>query len=672
MQKRLKGNKMAKNIIKERIEKLRKEIRRYNYLYYVKNQPTISDKQYDKLFNELKRLEKEYPELKTPDSPTLRIGALLEKRFKKVKHAKRMLSLQAVQNEKETKAFDKRCKDLLKVEKLDYICEPKLDGLSVELRYKDGIFQLGSTRGNGIEGEDITSNLKTIKSMPLRLRVKDLKSLVVRGEVIMHINDFQELNKRHTQENKQTFANPRNAAAGSLRQLDSRVTAWRKLDAFIYEIIYTSGKKIKTQKEAIDFLKESGFKINPEIRYCKNIKEAIKYHKSIEKKRDKLNYEIDGVVVKVNRLDYCDKLGVRTTDPRWAIAYKFEARKEITIIEDIVIQVGRIGTLTPVALLKPVEVGGVTVSRATLHNMDEIKRKGLKIKDEVKIQRAGDVIPQVVSVNKKARTGKEKEFHMPKRCPSCKSPVIHENVYYFCTGGISCAAQVKESIKHFASKGAMDIEGLSDKRVELFFEEGLARNISDIYKLKKENLIKLTGWKDKSAKNLIEAIEKSKETTLARFIFSLGLRNVGRHLADVLAKNFNDLDELKKAKEEDLQEINEIGPKAAESIYNFFRNKNNLIIIEELIKSGLSIKRPKLFGRLKGKMFLFTGSLSSRTRSEAKKEVEGQGGQVAGGISEKIDYLVVGDTPGSKLDEAKKKKNVKIIDEKEFERLLNS
>jgi DNA ligase (NAD+) len=389
----------------------------------------------------------------------------------------------------------------------------------------------------------------------------------------------------------------------------------------------------------------------------------------MEKKRDKLDYEIDGVVIKVNRLDYHKKLGQRSTNPRWAIAYKFEPRKEETIIENIVVQVGRTGILTPVALLKPVEVAGVTVSRATLHNMDEIERKGIKIKDKVKIQRAGDVIPQVVSVDKKARSGKEKKFHMPNECPSCGSKVVKEDVYYLCTGGLSCPAQMKESIKHFASKQAMDIENLSDKTVELFYEEGLIKSIPDIYKLKKEDIEKLAGWKEKSAQNLIDGIKKSKETTFSRFIYALGIHHVGRHLADVLADNFKDIEELKKAKKEELKDIKEIGPKVAESIYNFFHNKKNLNAIKELKKSGIKVKKSKVKGKLKGLTFLFTGSLDSFTRSEAKKAVEKEGAQAISSVSERADYLVIGKNPGSKLEKAKKK-NINIIKEKQFKKIL--
>lgn len=656
--------------VKEKIEELRKIIKRHNRLYYTENRPLIADGRYDELLKELRELEEKYPEFKSPDSPVLKIGASTKRDFKKIKHVEKMLSLQALQKEKEAIAFDKRSREALNLERIAYICEPKLDGLSVELRYENSIFTEGATRGNGIEGEDITENIKTIKSIPKSLRVKNIGHLVVRGEVIMFINDFQKLNKRYTKENKQAFANPRNAAAGSLRQLDSKVTAERKLETFIYEIMEISGREIKTQKEALDFLKNCGFKVNSEIKRCQGIKEAIAYHDEMEKKRDTLDYEIDGVVIKLDNLSYHKVLGKRTTSPRWAAAYKFEPRKEVTIIDEIIIQVGRTGILTPVALLRPVEVGGVTVSRATLHNMDEIRRKDIRKKDEVRVQRAGDVIPQVVSVNKKARASGAKEFHMLKKCPSCNSPVIHEDVYYFCTGGISCPAQIKESIKHFASKEAMDIEGFSDKTIESFFEKGIIKNIPDIYKIRREEIIKLPGWKEKSTQNLIDSIERSKNTTLSRFIYALGIRHVGRHLADLLADNFSTLDELKEAKTEPLKEINEIGPKVAESILSFFHNKNNLKIIEELVKNGIKIKKIKREGKLEGLTFIFTGSLSSLSRAEAKKEVEANGGRLALNLSGEVDYLVRGKDPGSKFKKAQKLNKIEIISEKKFMKLL--
>jgi len=655
---------------KDKIKKLSDKLNKYSHLYYVKNEPAIADSEFDKLILELKKLENQYPEFITKDSPTQRIGAKIQSRFNKVRHAKKMLSLQAAHNREDTLAFDKRNREKLQVTELEYAAEPKLDGLSIELRYEDGIFIQGSTRGDGSMGEDITTNLKTVRSIPLELNKKEIKHLVVKGEVVMFIKDFNHLNKENTVSNLQTFANPRNAAAGSLRQLDASVTASRKLQSFIYEVIEVSDKKPKTQKDVLDFLKECGFKVNSETKLLNNIDKAIEYHDIMEKKRDKIDYEIDGVVIKVNNLEYHDVMGQRSTSPRWAVAYKFEPRKEMTVIEDIVTQVGRMGTLTPVALLKPVEVGGVTVSRATLHNMDEIKRKDIKIHDKVKIQRAGDVIPQVVSVDKQARSGKEKDFIMPKKCPACNSLVVHEDVYYFCTGGIACRAQIKEGIKHFASKDALDIAGLSDKTVELFYEKGLVKSIPEIFNLTKDDLLKLPGWKEKSSNNLINAIKESKKTNLSRFIFSLGIRHVGKHLAEILAGEYKNIDILKKATKEELININEVGPKVAESIHDFFKSKNSLHMLEDLFKAGIIMKNEAKAGPLQGLTFLFTGTLLRYSRSEAQRKVKDLGGKVTDSISDKVNYLVAGENPGSKLNKAKKKSSIKIINEAQFSSLL--
>lgn len=662
---------MDKRQIKDKIKKLSSRLKKYSYQYYVKNEPAIADSEFDRLILELKKLEDQYPEFAANDSPTRRIGAKVQSRFNKVKHAKKMLSLQAAHNREDALAFDKRNREKLQVLELEYMAEPKLDGLSIELRYEDGVFVQGSTRGDGSTGEDITINLKTIGSIPLNLKIKGIKHLVVRGEVVMFIKDFNLLNKENTESNLVTFANPRNAAAGSLRQLDASVTASRKLQSFIYEIIEISDKNFETQKQVLDFLRECGFRVNAETKLLKNIDEAIRYHDIMEMKRDKIDYEIDGVVIKINNLDYHNIMGQRSTSPRWALAYKFEPRKEMTVIEDIVTQVGRMGTLTPVALLKPVEVGGVTVSRATLHNLDEIKRKDIKIHDRVKIQRAGDVIPQVISVDKKARTGKEKDFKMPKKCPACNSAVIHEDVYYFCSGGIACRAQVKEGIKHFASKDAFDIAGLSDKTVELLYEKGLVKRIPEIFELRKNDLLKLAGWKEKSSDNLINAIRACKQTTLARFIFSLGIRHVGKHIAEILADEFKDINKLKKATIEELMNINEVGPKVAESINDFFKSKNSLKMLDDLFAAGIAIKaNTAIKGPLEGLTFLFTGTLVNYSRSEAQRKVKELGGKVTDTVNDKVDYLVAGENPGSKINKAKKKASIKIINEDKFLSLL--
>ncbi len=659
---------------KKRIEWLRKEIWRHNYLYYVLNKPEISDEEYDKLMDELRKLEEKFPEFITPDSPTQRVGAPPAKEFKAVKHVKPMLSLDTARDEEEIRAFDRRIKKELGVDEVEYVAEPKLDGLSVELIYEDGKYVRGSTRGDGIEGEDVTENIRTIRAVPLVLRDDEIpypKKLAVRGEVIMHIKDFEEFNRELIQKGEEPLANPRNAAAGSLRRLDPRETAQRPLDIFFYEIMHyeANGIKIESQWDALQTLKKWGLKINPYVKLCKNIDDAIKYHDEMEKIREDLEYEIDGVVIKVNKFEYQEALGVKTRSPRWAIAYKFPPRKEETQILDIMVQVGRTGILTPVALLKPVDVKGVTVSRATLHNEDYIKEKDIRIGDWVRIARAGDVIPEVIEVIKEKRTGNEKEFSMPKECPVCGSHVVREGAYYRCTGGLSCPAQLKRSIAHFASKNAMDIEGLGGKTVDLLVEKGLIKRISDIYRLTKRDLMRIPRFAEKSAKNLIEAIEKSKNRGLARLIFALGIPNVGEHTARLLAEKFKSIDKLMKATEAELLAIKEIGPETASSIVNFFNEEKNRKEIEELKKLGIKMEYEEEEGKLKGKVFVFTGSLKDFSREEAKEIVEKLGGIVSNSVSKNVDYVVVGEKPGSKYEKAKEL-GLKIINEEEFKKLV--
>ncbi len=664
---------LTRDEAKKRIEWLRREIRRHNYLYYVLNKPEISDAEYDALMEELRELEEKFPEFITPDSPTQRVGAPPSKEFKNVRHVKPMLSLDTVKNDEEMRAFDRRVKKELGVERVEYVAEPKLDGLSVELIYENGKYIRGATRGDGIEGEDVTENIKTIRAVPLVLRGEEAnipKMLAVRGEVIMHIKDFEEYNKELIERGEEPMANPRNAAAGSLRRLDPRETAERPLDIFFYEIMHQEGgSEIKTQWDALHTLKKWGLKVNENIRLCRNVEDVIEYHKEMHERRDTLGYEIDGIVIKVNRLDYQEKLGAKTRSPRWAIAYKFPPREEITQVMDIVVGVGRTGTLTPVALLKPVDVKGVTVSRATLHNEDYIKEKDVRIGDWVKVARAGDVIPEVMEVLKEKRTGKERMFKMPLRCPVCGSHVVKEGAYYRCTGGLSCPAQLKRSIEHFASKNAMDIEGLGGKTVEMLVDRGLIKRISDIYRLTKRDLMNLPRFAEKSADNLIEAIEKSKEKNLARFIYALGIPNVGEHTARILADRFKSIDALMKAKIDDLMEIREIGPETAKSIVDFFSEDRNKKEIEALKKLGVKMEYEKRHGNLAGLTFVFTGSLKDFTREEAKEMVEQEGGKVASTVSRNVDYVVVGEKPGSKYEKAKEL-GIKIINEEEFKRLL--
>ena len=668
---------VTKEQAEKRIEELRKLIRHHNYLYYVLNKPEISDAQYDKLMNELKELESKFPELITPDSPTQRVGAPPAEQFETVKHVRPMLSLDTAMEKEEIKKFDERVKRELGISDVEYVAEPKLDGLSVELIYEHGKLVMGSTRGDGINGENVTENIKTIRAVPLVLRSEEIPVpdvLAVRGEVIMHIDDFEELNKKLIEKGEQPMANPRNGAAGSLRRLDPRETAERPLDIFFYEIMDIRGYDgINTQWKALQSLKKWGLKVNPLVRKCREIGEAIEYHEEMAEKRDRLSYEIDGIVIKVNRFDYQEKLGAKSRSPRWAIAYKFPPREEVTEIVDIVVQVGRTGTLTPVALLKPVDVKGVTVSRATLHNQDFIDQMDIRIGDTVKVARAGDVIPEVVAVLKEKRTGREKKFHIPDKCPVCGSDVVKDGAFYRCTGGLSCPAQLKRAITHFASKGAMDIEGLGGKTVDMMVDSGLIKGVSDLYFIKKEDLLKLPRFAEKSADNLLNAIEESKNRSLARFIYALGIPNVGEHVARLLAKKFGSLENLMKASREDLLSIYEIGPEIAENVVAFFREKHNLKEIERMRQAGVrattAVERKEEGGPLHGKTFVFTGALQNFSRDEAKAIVEELGGRASSSVSKSTDYVVVGENPGSKYEKAKKL-GVKIITEEEFMEMI--
>jgi len=555
------------------------------------------------------------------------------------------------------------------------LVEPKLDGLSVELIYENGTYTQGSTRGDGYNGEDVTENIKTIKPVPLKLRKKDIDVpdiLAVRGEVIMFTKDFEQYNKQRVEQGKDAMANPRNAAAGSLRRKDPKETAERPLNIFFYEIMNYDADDIKIdhQWDAVKALEKWGLKTNAEIKHAKNIDKAIDYHDHMEKKREKLGYEIDGIVIKVNSFEHQEKIGVKSNSPRWAIAYKFPPRKEETQILDIVVQVGRRGTLTPVALLKPVDVQGVTVSRATLHNEDYIKENDIKINDWVKIVRAGDVIPEVEEVNKKKRSGNEEQFSFPSHCPACNSNVVKQGAYYRCSNGLSCPAQLKRTIEHFASKDAMDIDGLGGETIDTFVDTGLVERISDIYRLKKKDLLSLDRFAEKSAQNLLDAIEKSKKRRLTRLVYGLGIPEVGKHVAGLLVEKFKNIDSLMDADQSTLLEIDEIGPEIAENIENFFAEKQNRKEIQDLQKVDVEMKPQKTSEKLEGKRFVFTGSLDDFTRGEAKELVESKGGETTSSISEKVDYVVVGEKPGSKLDEAKEL-DLTIIKEDKFKKLVN-
>jgi DNA ligase (NAD+) len=658
--------------VERRIKKLREEIKKHNDLYYNKGDAEISDAAYDALLSELKRLEKEHPEYSATDSPVLTVGAPVPEKISKVDHIRPMLSLESVNDEASALRFDRACRKVCG-EGIEYICEPKLDGLSIELVYENGELSRGSTRGNGFTGEDVTLNVKTISGVPARLAVKDPPELLaVRGEVLMHIKDFRQLNKERSAGGKETFANPRNVAAGSLRQLDSRVTAGRKLHVYCYRILDRSGSLPSTQQAALEMMKSMGFEISPNVKHCRDIEEAVKYHHSMEKKREDLDYEIDGVVIKVNDINMQEELGTRTTNPRWAVAYKFKPRKEITRVDDIAVQVGRTGVITPLALLKPVDVGGVTVSRATLHNMDQVEKLGIKVGDHVKVERAGDVIPYISAVIRERRTGDEKDFHMPRKCPSCGTTLRKEDVFYRCPAGLSCPAQLKEAICHYSSKDAADIEGFSERSVELLYDRHLIRSVSDIYKLRREDLLKLEGWKEKKTDNVLSAIERSRTISLDRFIYALGIRNVGKHIAYLLAERFGTLSKIMGAREGELVAIDEIGPEIAGSITEFFGTGGNAQEIKKLEANGVKVRpfREVAGGKLSGKKVVFTGSLSGLSRSEAQKMVEAEGGKTLSGVTSQTDLVVAGEKAGSKLDEALKK-GIKVITEEEFRKICS-
>ncbi len=666
---------------KKRVEELRELINYHNYRYYVLDDPAISDAEYDKLVLELQQLEEKFPDLKTPDSPTQRVGHPPAEKFNTIPHTIPMLSLDNVFNEDEFIAFDKRVKRFLNIadrEHIEYVGEPKMDGVGVELVYEDGVFKVGSTRGDGFIGEDVTSNLKTIPDVPLVLKsdpsVRIPRRLEVRGEVYMEKKKFAILNRRRGEKGEPLFANPRNAAAGSLRQLDPMVTAKRPLNVFFYAAGVVEGIKFKTHWEFLKALEKWGFRVNSKNRLLKGVDEVIRYYREMAELREELEYETDGVVIKVNRIDFQERLGSTSKAPRWAVAFKFEARQATTVIRDVVFNVGRTGAITPVAIFDPVKIGGVEVTRATLHNEDEIKRKDVKIGDTVVVQRAGDVIPEVVSVIVSKRKGSEKRIVFPESCPECGARVIRieGEAAHRCTGGLSCPAQLKESIKHFCSKEGMDIEGIGEKIISQLVDKGIVKDIADLYLLKKDDLLKLDRMGSKLADNILNAIERSKETKLEKFLYALGIRNVGEHLARVLAREFGSIEVIRELSLGELMGIREIGPVVAESIYNFFREKRNNQVIQKLLKAGVKIKSEKVEkkGILSGKTFVFTGALSGMTRSEAKKKVEELGGSVASSVSKKVDYLVVGSEPGSKLEEAKKL-GISIITEEEFMKMIS-
>ena len=660
---------MNKSEAKKEIEKLCDEINSHNYKYYVENSPVISDYEFDLLLKKLEALEAKFPDLITSDSPTQRVGGEPLEGFSTVKHKVAMLSLDNTYTYDELREFDERVKK--NVGDVEYVVEPKIDGAGVALLYENGVLVRGVTRGDGVQGDDITSNLKTIHSIPLRLRGKTLKNVEVRGEVYFPLSGFKKFNNEQAEKGEPVFANPRNAAAGSMRQLDPRIVASRPLDIFIYFISF-SDKDFVTHEKAIGALKEAGFRVNPLTKKVRDIEEAIKYCEGLEKKRETLDYEIDGAVIKVNLLSKQKELGETTKHPRWAISYKFAAKQATTKLNDIAIQVGRTGTLTPVAILEPVQVAGVIVSRATLHNFDELKRKDVRIGDTVLVERSGDVIPQVVKAIKEKRDGSEKAKRIPRKCPICGSEIVHTEgeVAVRCKNRM-CPARLKWRIKYFASRDAMDIDHLGGSTVDKLIEKGFVDSIADLYSLTKEDILTLEGFKEKSAQNLLDSIKKSKGQSLSRLIYGLGIRHVGKYGAQLLAAKYPSLDLLSKANVEELKEIYGLGEKTAEAVGTFFATEENRELIKKLkdvgVKTKEDVKTEDM--HLKGRKFVFTGGLKTLTRPKASDLVKEKGGIITSSVGKDLDYIVVGEKPGSKYGKAKKL-GVTMLSEEEFVELV--
>ena len=661
------------SITDNQIQDLRDQLNDHNYRYYVLDDPLISDSEYDQLFRELQKLETDNPNLITEDSPTRRVGAEPLSSFGSWTHRMPMLSLANAMNEDELAAFDTRVKKGLDTEKdLEYMAEPKLDGLAVELVYENGFFVNGSTRGDGITGEDITQNLKTIMAIPLSLRKNGQKTpplLEVRGEVFITKDGFKKLNRNQEKEALSPFANPRNAAAGSLRQLDSKITATRPLSIYCYEAGRIDGISFDTHEDFLSTLKEWGFPVNPEIQKVNNAETMVAFHRNMEAKRDSLPYGIDGTVFKVNAINQRNALGIRSRSPRWAIAGKFKAQQATTLVQNIIPSVGRTGAVTPVARLEPVNVGGVVVTNATLHNQDEIDRKDVRVGDTVLIQRAGDVIPEVVKVIPAKRPPETKTYQLPTACPSCGQEVFRpEGEVVTRCQNLSCPAQVKGRIEHFVSKGALDIDGFGEKLVDQLVDKKLILTVDDIFKLNFDDLVNLDRMAEKSALNILTAIQDSKQTTFARFVYALGIRNVGAHLSKVLEKAFvGDIEKFMKAAEEELEAIDEVGPIVAETITTFLSNCTNTNVIESCLSLGIRLKKveePKSL-LLQGKTFVFTGALTQFSRNEAKEMTEAHGGKVSGSVSKNTDFVVAGPGAGSKLKKATEL-DIPVLSEAEF------
>jgi DNA ligase (NAD+) len=671
--------KAAPASVKKEIEKLREKLRHHEYQYYVLDEPEISDAAYDGLMEKLKALEAAHPGLITPDSPTVRVGGTPREGFQKVQHARAMLSLDNAFSYDALREFDRRVREGSGKEKIEYIAEHKFDGLSISLQYEDGVLVRGVTRGDGTTGEDVTPNVKTIRSIPLQVDTAVLKKaklpsdFEVRGEVLMTRKAFEELNRQQELSGGKIFVNARNSAAGAVRVLDPSITAARRLDFFAYYLFVDGKVPFPKHSESLGALKQLRFRASDDWKLCNGIDAVIAYCEDWDAKREKLPYEIDGVVIKVNSTGIQNELGFTSKAPRWAIAYKYPARQETTVVNDIIVQVGRTGALTPVAMLEPVQVGGVTVSRSTLHNMDEVERLGVQIGDTVLIERAGEVIPHVLKVVKSGKN--RKPFRMPKHCPECHSAIHHVEgeVAYRCVNA-ACPAKRKESLLHYASRHAMNIDGLGDKIVDQLVDKGLVKDVADLYALKEVDVAALERMAEKSAQNLLEEIEGSKKNSLARLIYALGIFSVGERTGQLLAEHFSSLEELAAAKGEQLEAVHEVGPKVAASIVEFFSEPANRQLIKRLHKAGVqptAEKREVKSQKLAGKSFVFTGGLANRSREEAGELVQQHGGKVSGSVSKKTDYVVVGTDPGSKYDKAKEL-GVTILTEAEFEKLLSS
>jgi DNA ligase (NAD+) len=665
--------------LEKKIEALREKIRHHEHLYYVLDQPEISDADFDALMQQLQQLEADHPTLIKPDSPTQRVGGKPREGFVKTRHSSPMLSLDNTYNEEELRAWERRVHELSGRKDVDYVCELKLDGMSLALIYEDGHLVRGITRGDGTVGEDVTLNVRTVRSVPLSIPKEKLKKagvpadFEVRGELLMPLASFKKMNDEREAKGLSLFANPRNATAGTVRQLESRVTAERRLDFFSYVLLQNGRTYFERHSDALDALDAAGFKVNPHRKLVHSMEEVWAFIQQWEAKRDSLPYEIDGIVVKVDRIALQNELGFTGKAPRWAIAYKYAARAGITQLEDIRVQVGRTGKLTPVAMLKPVLIGGTTVRNATLHNMDEIDRLGVKIGDWVQVERGGDVIPKVAKViEDKDHPRGHKSFHMPETCPVCGTKVVRAEgeADHRCVNA-NCPAKLRETILHFASRGIMNIDGMGDALVTQLTERGLVKNVADIYKLTKKDLLNLERFADKSAQNILDEIEASKKLPLERVIYGLGVRFVGERTAQFLSEHFGSMEALEQASEEELQEVNEVGPRIAESIVEFFSIAANRKLVERLREAGLTLtgQKKQRGTKLTGKTFVLTGTLAHFTRDEAKKMIEDAGGKVTGSVSKKTDYVVAGADAGSKLDKANQL-GLKVIDEKEMETLV--